>query len=137
MRDYSLKTGIALALKISATGSLSVIARGQLTLDTEIERRGEVRPLREWLDIMAKQGFDQLRCEAPFRASSSEAAFIRRTGTERGFVHDVGNSTTYLLDETAIRAANIANVAAHFQANPLPVTTDAVWRDQRGGCRHS
>ena len=96
---------------------------GPLTLDSEIESRGEVRSLREWLDIMGQQGIDHLRCEAPFRASSSEAAFIRRTGTERGFVHDVGNGTTYLLDETAICAANIANLAAHFQANPLPVTT--------------
>ena len=81
-----------------------------MTLNTKIERRGEVRPLREWLDIMGHQGIDQLRCEAPFRASSSEAAFIRRTGTERGFVHDVGNSTTYLLDEAAMLAANLAKL---------------------------
>ena len=123
LHDYRQKTGIELNLKIGTNGSLSTISRGPLTLNTEIERRGEVRPLREWLDIMAHQGIDHLRCEAPFRASSSEAAFIRRTGTECGFVHDVGNGTTYLLDETAIRAANIANLTAHFRENPLPVTT--------------
>ena len=124
LRDYRQKTGIELNLKFGTNGSLSTISRGPLTLNTEIERRGEVRRLREWLDIMAQQGIDHLRCEAPFRASSSEAAFIRRTGTERGFVHDVGNGTTYLLDETVIRAADVANLdGAHFQANPLPVTT--------------
>ena len=123
LRDYRQKTEIKLNLKMGTNGSLSTISRGLLTLNTEIERRGEVRPLREWLDIMGQQGIDHLRCEAPFRASSSEAAFIRRTDTERGFVHDVGNGTTYLLDEMAIRAANIANLASHFQANPLPVTT--------------
>jgi hypothetical protein len=123
LREYKQKTGIKLNLKVGTNGSLSTISRGLLALNTEIERRGEVRPLCEWLDIMAQQGIDHLRCEAPFRASSSEAAFIRRTGTECGFVHDVGNGTTYLLDETAIRAANIANLTAHFRENPLPVTT--------------
>ena len=126
LRDYRQKTGIELNLKFGTNGSLSTISRGPLTLNTEIERRGEVRRLREWLDTSHGQlGYrpSALGEAAPFRAGSSEAAFIRRTGAERGFVHDVGNGTTYLLDETVISAADVANLAAHFQANPLPVTT--------------
>lgn len=119
---YTEVTGEHLAYDTSGM-SLAVRSVGPLTLDTEIESRGEVRTFRDWLDIMGRQGIEHLRCEAPFRASSSEAAFVGRTGTERGFVHDVGNGTTYQLDETAIRDANIAKLAMHFQANPLPITT--------------
>ena len=123
LAKYRLKTGIKLDVKVSTNGSLSTTSIGQLTLDTEIERWGEVRPFREWLGIMAQKGSDRLRCEAPFRASSSEAAFIRRTGLERGFVHDVGNGTTYLLDEKALFDANLAELVAHFEENPAPITT--------------
>jgi len=119
---YSKVTGERLTYDSSGT-SLAVRSVGPLTLDTEIESRGEVRTFREWLEIMSQKGIDHLRCEAPFRASSSEAAFVRRTGTERGFVHDVGNGTTYLLDEAAMRDANIAALVAYFSANPPPVST--------------
>jgi hypothetical protein len=95
LRNYSLKTGIALALKISATGSLSVISRGELTLDTEIEARGVVKTLHDWIASM-KRG-DKLRCEAPFRQSASEAAFIRIGNDGQPFVHDSGNGVTYRL----------------------------------------
>jgi hypothetical protein len=40
---------------------------------------------------------EKLRCEAPFRESSSEAAFIRIGDDGQPFVHDSGNSTTYRL----------------------------------------
>ena len=122
LAEYTRLTGTRLSYSGGRT-SLAVRSVGELTLDTEIESRREVRPLGEWFDIMGQQGIDHLRCEAPFRASSSEAAFIKRTGAASGFVHDVGNGTTYLLDEEAILAANITAFAAHFAANPLPVTT--------------
>ena len=74
LHSYGQKTGIKLAVSISGNGSLSTVSRGQLTLDTEIESRGVIRTLREHIADM-KPG-DKLRCEAPFRESSSEAAFV-------------------------------------------------------------
>ena len=95
LREYRKKTGVGLDLKIGERGSLSVISRGELTLDTEIEVKRIVKPLREWITGL-KTG-ERLRCEAPFRESSSEAAFIRIGGDGQPFVHDSGTGTTYRL----------------------------------------
>jgi hypothetical protein len=92
---YRQKTGAAVDFKISAAGAISTTSRGELTLDTEIEVKGEVNPLRDWIASM-KPG-NKRRCEAPFRDSSSEAAFIRIGDDGQPFVHDSGNSTTYRL----------------------------------------
>jgi hypothetical protein len=44
----------------------------------------------------------KLRCQAPFRASTSFAAFLARSAEGKPFVHDVGTSTTHwLCDEDA------------------------------------
>ena len=63
--------------------------------DTEIESRGVVKPLSEWLAGM--EVGEKLRCEAPFRASISEAAFIRKDGDTSAILYDSGTSTTYPL----------------------------------------
>lgn len=84
--------------KISLTGSGSIIEQGVLELETVIEVRGVEKTLAEWLDTMAKGG--KLRCEAPFRASASEAAFIATDAASgRPRVYDVGNDTTYTLED--------------------------------------
>lgn len=99
LEDYKHNTGIGLAIKIGANFGLSVHAEGQLSMNTEIERKGQVKTLAEWTRGM-KPG-DKLRCEAPFRESFSEAAFIRMGDDGVPFVHDVGNSTTYFLSKDA------------------------------------
>jgi AAA domain len=44
---------------------------------------------------------DKLRCQTPFRASSSYAAFIARDSRGNPFIHDVGTNTTHrLVDAT-------------------------------------
>lgn len=79
------------ALRFTGAGAVST---GMLTLATPITRRGTVRTAGAMLaDMVPGQSF---RCEAPFRESNSEAAFIKRTETG-GFVHDVGTATTYML----------------------------------------
>lgn len=95
--DYKHNTGISLAIDIGHNFGLSVRAEGQLSMNTEIERKGQVKTLREWTKNM-KPG-DKLRCEAPFRESISEAAFIRIGDNGIPFVHDVGNSTTYTISK--------------------------------------
>lgn len=49
LRDYREKTGVGLNIVISKAGAISTINRGLLTLDTEIEVKGVVKPLRDWI----------------------------------------------------------------------------------------
>jgi hypothetical protein len=80
-------------------GSLFCVDAGTLTWETEIERRGEVRTLAEWMGEIAPN--NKLRCETPFRASSSEAAFIAKHKNGDVFLFDVGTNTKYVLRESA------------------------------------
>jgi hypothetical protein len=130
LSDYTAKTGQALSLKVTQQEgrvSVSVEQQGMLTLETEITSKGVTKPLREWLEGIEAGG--KLRCEAPFRASESEAALIRKTDSGHVLVYDVGNQTTYHLtpditdcfgDETAgdKHTPNIMPIQAAF-AEPL------------------
>jgi putative DNA primase/helicase len=81
---------------------LSSTDYGQLTLATEITVKGVVKPLQDWLVDM-KPG-DKLRCEAPFRASESEAGVIFLMPNGKPCVYDVGTSTTHHLADAAMKA---------------------------------
>ncbi len=97
-REYQKRTGIKLSVNEAGgdgEGAPHIISEGELTLDTEITRRGTTKPLSEWVEKM-KPG-EKLRCEAPFRRSESEAAFIRLCEDGVPIVHDVGISTTFRL----------------------------------------
>lgn len=107
---YRELTGENIALRSADGGGLAVHNEGALTLDAEIESRGVVQPLRAWLAGL-RDG-ESMRCEAPFRASVSEAAFLRRTGPGVGFVFDVGNATTYVLSAEAVEADRQAAAVA-------------------------
>lgn len=92
MELYRGHTGVKLNV---GDGGLSTTSIGQLRWDTEIESRGQVRTLRDWVDDMSPG--DKMRCESPFRESHSEAALLRLTEGGRPCVHDVGNGVTYYL----------------------------------------
>lgn len=94
LRRHKAKTNQNLEFTLLGTGVQS-IETGSLTLDTEIEVKGTVRPLSEWVNQMVKG--DRIRCESPFRESQSEAAFIRFPAHGKPFVYDIGNSTKYVL----------------------------------------
>jgi len=94
--EYKKATGVDLKIKHDS-GHLSVDSYGQLTMQTEIERRGEVKSLEEWIKQIPVG--ETLRCEAPFRVSHSEAAFISHHSNGNVVVHDVGNGTTYKLGQ--------------------------------------
>ena len=98
LKEYKRKTGIEMEVHVNESHGLSIHATGMLTSDTEITVRDETKPLRDWVSEL-KPG-EKLRCEAPFRESQSEAAFIRLGDNGRPFVHDIGNGTTYLLERT-------------------------------------
>ena len=60
---------------------------------------------------------DKVRCETPFRASQSEAAFIRLLDNGLPMLHDVGTSTNYYLSaghETRLRDENIIGMPSPF-----------------------
>jgi hypothetical protein len=87
-------------LVFDSNGSYSAQDHKSLKLDTPIEVKGVEKPLSEWVKEM-KMG-SKLRCEAPFRESSSEAAFIAFDGEGRPFVYDEGCKTSYRLCRTEL-----------------------------------
>lgn len=66
-----------------------------LSWETPIESQGEIKTLRQWVEGMRRG--EKLRCEAPFRESQSEAAFIRYPKHGDPFVYDTGAGVKYVL----------------------------------------
>lgn len=95
LEEFETATGSVLELDPSGRGAAREL--GMLTLLTEIELRGTVKRLGDWLPWMLDNDIVKLRCEAPFRASVSDAAFIRVLDNCDAFVHDSGTSTNYPL----------------------------------------
>lgn len=94
LEAYRAATGKVVAFSVNG-GGLTSNVDGELAWDTEIEHRGQMKLLRDWVADL-KPG-DKLRCETPFRASQSEAAFISLHDDGAVALHDVGTSTTYWL----------------------------------------
>ena len=91
------KTGVE--HKFTQSGNvIKATNTGELTMDTPIEVRGTTQTLAQWAEQMGPDA--TMRCEAPFRASVSEAAFIRTYSDGPPTVHDVGVSTTYTIRRT-------------------------------------
>ena len=68
---------------------------------------------------------DKIRCEAPFRESQSEAAFIRLPEHGQPFVYDIGNSTKYVL--AARSAEDVTNdCGALTDASTVDITAALV-----------
>ncbi|MEO3475883.1 AAA family ATPase [Roseomonas sp. CAU 1739] len=98
-RAYETQTGHAIAFSQDGQGVYAEVA-GALTRDTPIEVRGAVKAMGTWLDAMAEGA--KLRCEAPFRDSTSEAAFIRKLSDGRAFIFDIGNATKYVMQRESM-----------------------------------
>lgn len=112
---YRKKTGKNVSYSTSA--GLAVNDIGTLTLETPIEVKGKIKTFGEWVADMEPGG--KLRCETPFRASSSEAAFIRLKDDGVPFLHDTGTSTIYFLsvgDEVRLRTEDPADLARRINA---------------------
>ena len=115
--------------KLSYSGlgtSLSITDTSSLTWQTPIEIKGLTRSLR---DVVAgMQAGEKVRCEAPFRASSSEAAFIRLMENSMPMLHDVGTSTNYFV-------ADPTEPVADHQSSPTVVgPVEPTVADPRGLC---
>ena len=103
--EFQTKTGQRLSYTKSGT-SITVNDDSSLRWDTPIEIKGVIRPLR---DVVAGRTSEspKIRCETPFRASQSEAAFIRVLDNGFPMLHDVGTSTTYYLGITEQLSLNV------------------------------
>lgn len=101
--ELTKATGQKLSYSSLGTG-LSITDTSSLTWQTPIEIKGLTRSLR---DVVAgMQAGEKVRCEAPFRASSSEAAFIRLMENSMPMLHDVGTSTNYFVADHTKTGAN-------------------------------
>ena len=112
------KTGRVLAY--SQNKGLKVSDTGTLTPDTLIEIKGVSKPLSEVVADL-KPG-DKVRCETPFRASRSEAAFIRIKDDGVPLLHDVGTSTNYYLSaghKTRLRNEDTKDMTSAFSDEPV------------------
>ena len=123
LEQLQYKTGTTVSFTKSGN-KLNIIDHGSLKWETPIEVKGRTCTLSEII-YTAKMG-DKIRCEAPFRASKSEAAFIRVLETGMPCLHDVGTSTTYFLDisdelkwNRSIAEADIPDVLAAVNAAPI------------------
>ena len=101
MVEFRRTTGVRMRLNEGENG-LNSTDYGHLTLDTEITVKGVVKPLNAWLLDM-KSG-DKLRCEAPFRASASEAGVIMLMKSGKPCIYDAGTSTTHHLADAPMHA---------------------------------
>ena len=131
LEAYHEKTGER--LEVSGHGqSFAVVSRGLITLETPIETRHApgVATFGDAVTWLRKNDRDgKLRCQAPFRPSTSEAAFIRLDTRGEPFLHDVGTATTYRLAEP-----DVGEVRRPGRGCP---TTSATTTSSRTWCRAS
>ena len=117
LRALMEKTGQDIKFSTNGT-SLVIEERGLLNFDTEIEVNGEFKSLGYWLSEMKSKGLDKLRCEAPFRESKSEAAFIRIPESSAPYVFDSGTGTKYPLESGSIVTNDSASSEMAKNDNP-------------------
>ena len=122
---YRKATGTRLVTRMKGA-ALHTSEYGQLTLDTEIEVKGVVKPLSAWLAAVPESG--KLRCEAPFRASSSEAAFVGLTAAGKPYIHDIGTSTTHYLatEKPSLSVAEVLAECAELSADDTAAIDEVV-----------
>lgn len=96
VREVTRKAGAEMHITESGTGIR--IKANDLTLDTELETADfGILTVRE---LVEKGISDKIRCQTPFRDSSSLAAFLNIGSTGVPFVYDSGTSTTHWLVES-------------------------------------
>ena len=112
VREITRKAGVEMNVQTSGTGLR--ITTSNLTLDTEIETQGgTTQTVRELLE---RGHTSKLRCQSPFRDSSSVAAFFNVGADGKPFVYDSGTGITHWLSDLdadslgLLRATGIAKV---------------------------
>ena len=95
VREITRKAGVEMSVTTGHSGLR--ISANDLTLDTELETEKDgVLTVRQ---LVERGTTGKIRCQSPFRASESWAAFYNTNADGIPFVHDVGTSTTHWLNE--------------------------------------
>ena len=92
------KLGLPLKVKAKPDGSISMSA-DDLRCETELETPFGDMTVREATAHPEYLEAGKMRCQTPFRASDSEAAFLSRGHNGKPFVHDSGTATTHWLSD--------------------------------------
>jgi len=126
-RRYRERTGHEITIRSDGGGAMAVVT-GQLTMETAIEANGETRTLAAWMSYMEEHGLSKLRCEAPFRASESEAAFISvRPSDGEPLLYDIGIQTQFRLgafDDDAFDAFDDPEMPTQDDGDDGPILDD-------------
>ena len=93
IKEITRKVGVE--MEVTGEGNGLRITANDLTLDTELDT--EDHSLMTVLEYLEK-GHGKLRCQTPFRDSSSYAAFIGKGQEGTPFVYDSGTETTHWLN---------------------------------------
>ena len=94
-KAFREKTGVKYKVDLTRSSGFVFEERSQLQFMTEVEIQGVVKPLADWLTHMFKNDIGKMRCETPFRASESEAGFLRITEHGDVFLYDSGTETAH------------------------------------------
>lgn len=98
LETYRASKKLGAAVRITNSSSGFVLVSDNLRMDTEIELvDGHVISVQETIKKIGMDG--KLRCQAPFRESSSMAAFINLDRLGNPFVWDSGLNTKYVLSK--------------------------------------
>ncbi|MBL8439862.1 MAG: hypothetical protein JNK96_01440 [Betaproteobacteria bacterium] len=108
VREITRKAGVEMSVTTDSSGLR--IATNDLTLATEIETKDHgILSVR---DMMERGLTGKQRCQTPFRASDSYAAFYSANADGKPFVHDVGTNTTQWLNESDAEEAKLIKANA-------------------------
>jgi hypothetical protein len=129
LRELTEATGQKLSYSRLGIG-LSITDTSSLTWQTPVEIKGRSHSL--WDVVAGMQAGEKVRCEAPFRASSSEAAFIRVMENGMPMLHDVGTSTNYFVADPTEPVADNRSSAVSVESIKLTVPNTSRLSDIAG-----
>lgn len=113
------KAGLPWQATVKTDGGIS-ISSYDLGLDTEIEtEQWGATTLRQILETGKIQLHSKLRCQSPFRDSSSYAAFLTLAPDGRPFVYDSGTETKHQLNDREWTMQRTLASPVGVEATPL------------------
>jgi len=121
VREVTRKAGVGMDIKIGSNGIR--ITTNNLKLNTEIETKDHgILTVRKIIESGIK---GKLRCQTPFRESSSYAAFYNINDAGIPFVYDSGTGTTHWMNDFEVDAAKLIRDTAAVDAAMPKIIEDS------------
>ena len=121
VRDITRTAGVEMELQDSGTGLR--VTTHDLTLSTEIDTEDSgVLTVRE---LIERGITGKIRCQTPFRDSSSYAGFLSLGADGTPFVYDVGTGTTHWLSAPDAQGVRVASATGFIRRLILRVKEDS------------